>query len=373
MSGKTIRTERREWYRIQNSTEGATEILIYDEIGFWGVTASDFVRDLKAVDSQAITIRVNSPGGDVFEGIAILNALRSHPATITTVIDGLAASAASFIAMAGDEIVMRRNAEMMIHDPSAFGGGSATEHRDLAQQLERIGDNIASIYAERTGGTTEQWREAMLAETWYSAQEAVDAGLADRIDGPASESKANNFDLTVFNYAGRRAAPAPTTRRTRPAARTTRTGARPMALTLTDEQLTAATEALGLDADADGDAIVAAIEELATAPEGEPAPAPTPGAQNSAEMEQLRADAQQGRILAAEARKREVTDKVSAALRRGAITTARKQHWINVIEADPAMADALAKLPDNFAVPLTEIGHGVESGDQLVERADWFR
>lgn len=373
MSGKTKTSsgERRDWYRIQNSAEGASEILIYDEIGYWGVTASDFVRDLTALDTEAITVRVNSPGGDVFDGIAILNALRGHKAKITTIVDGLAASAASFIAMAGNEIVMRRNAEMMIHDPSAFGGGSATEHRDLAQQLERIGDNIASIYAERAGGTTAQWREAMLAETWYSAQEAVEAGLADRIDGPAEDSAKNNFDLTVFNYAGRRAAPAPTTRRTRPAARTNRTGARPMALTLTDEQETAIREALGLTENDDADAIVTAVEELATAPEEEPTP--TPGTQNSAEMAQLRADAQQGRILAAAERKREVTDKVSAALRRGAITPARKQHWVNLIEADPAMADTLAKLPNNFAVPLEEIGYARDADDQLVERADWFR
>ncbi|AVP67324.1 hypothetical protein C7H75_04785 [Prescottella equi] len=127
--------QQREWYTIRNAdtTDTPAEVLIYDEIGssWWGgVSAKSFAKDLSAVEATDITVRLNSPGGDVFEGIAILNALRNHKARITVYVDGIAASAASFIAMAGDEIVMCRNAEMMIHD--AWGTAAATPPRSAS-------------------------------------------------------------------------------------------------------------------------------------------------------------------------------------------------------------------------------------------------
>ncbi|MFD7045845.1 head maturation protease, ClpP-related, partial [Rhodococcus jostii] len=214
--GVPVATARRDWYTIRAQTPSApAEVLIYDEIGWYGVTATDFVKDLESLDGDEIVVRINSPGGDVYDGIAILNALRGHKATITTVVDGLAASAASFIAMAGDEIVMGRNSELMIHDAWGMSVGNAADLHKLADDLDRVSNNIASIYADRAGGTTEGWRQVMRAETWYSAQEAVDAGLADRIDtqrgddtGTEVAAKAS-FDLSIFTYAGRTAAPAP--------------------------------------------------------------------------------------------------------------------------------------------------------------------
>ncbi|MFC9769759.1 head maturation protease, ClpP-related, partial [Rhodococcus jostii] len=212
----SLQRGRRDWYTIRAQTPSApAEVLIYDEIGWYGVTADTFVKDLKALGGDEIVVRINSPGGDVYDGIAILNALRGHKATITTVVDGLAASAASFIAMAGDQIVMRRNSELMIHDSWGMCVGNAEDMHTMAADLDRVSNNIASIYADRAGGTTEGWRQVMRTETWYSAQEAVDAGLADRVDTPpddddtAGPDAKASFDLSIFTYAGRRAAPAP--------------------------------------------------------------------------------------------------------------------------------------------------------------------
>ncbi len=170
------------WYSIKNVSTELADISIYDEIGFWGVTAADFVKELGSIQAAALNIRINSPGGDVFDGIAILNALRSHPADKTVIVDGLAASAASFIAMAGDTVKMSPQSMMMIHDASGLCMGNAADMRDLADLLDKTSENI--------GKPADHWREQMLAETWYTDQEAVDAGLADEIltPGRASES-----------------------------------------------------------------------------------------------------------------------------------------------------------------------------------------
>lgn len=207
----------RDWYRIENSQGGPTVVDIFDEIGYWGVTAADFQRELAAVTAPEITVNLNSPGGEIFEGIAIYNALRSHPANVTIRVAGLAASIASVIAQAGDRVVMQPHSQMMIHDGSGLAIGNAADMREMADLLDRQSNNIAAVYAERAGGTVEEWRERMLAETWYSADEAVEAGLADEVDAPARQGQepapaaqpAAKWDLTVFKHAGREQAPAP--------------------------------------------------------------------------------------------------------------------------------------------------------------------
>jgi ATP-dependent Clp endopeptidase proteolytic subunit ClpP len=154
---------------------------IYDEIGSWGVTASDFVSELQGLTTDSITLRINSPGGDVFDGLAILNSLRNHRASVRVVVDGLAASAASFIAMAGETVVMSPNSMMMIHEASGLCMGNSQDMRELADLLDKTSSNIADIYARRSGRPAAEHRAAMKAETWYSDQEAVDAGLADSV------------------------------------------------------------------------------------------------------------------------------------------------------------------------------------------------
>jgi ATP-dependent Clp endopeptidase proteolytic subunit ClpP len=159
--------------------------------------------------TSEIRLHINSPGGEVFEGIAILNALRAHSARVVAVVDGIAASAASFIACGADELVMAENSELMIHDAWGLCVGNAADMRETAGMLDHLSDNIASVYAKKAGTDVAAWRAAMSTETWYSAEEAVAAGLADRVDGAATSEAKNRYDLSIFNYAGRSEAPAP--------------------------------------------------------------------------------------------------------------------------------------------------------------------
>lgn len=176
---------RRNWYAIENAgpTNAAAEIYIYDEIGMWGVSASDFVAALRGVASPRINLHLNSPGGDIFDGVAIYNALRNHPSRVVAYVDGLAASAASFIAMAGAEIIVEPSATMMIHNAQGIAIGEAKDMRELADLLDKLTETIAGIYAARSGQPVDEWLAAMGATTWYNATEAVAAGLADRVAG----------------------------------------------------------------------------------------------------------------------------------------------------------------------------------------------
>ena len=205
--------EARSWYRITNAADpDEAEVMLYDEIGGWfGATADQFIEDLKGVTAPSLRVRVNSPGGSVFEGIAIANALRSHPANVTIQVDGIAASIASVIAMAGDRVVMAPQTMMMIHDASGLCLGNASDMEEMAELLDLISDNIADSYAARAGGTRDQWRARMRTETWYLPEDAVEAGLADEAlpvpkrkeeeQEPAAEMR-KSFDLTAYGYTG---------------------------------------------------------------------------------------------------------------------------------------------------------------------------
>lgn len=207
------------WYKIVNKKkDDVTKVYLYDAIGGWfGVEVNDFIKELNDIESSEIHLHINSPGGNVYDGIAIYNSLRQHDAEVTTYVDALAASAASFIAMAGEKVIMARNATMMIHDAIGICMGNMQDMQDTAEILDKVSNNIADIYAFNAGGETDEWRALMIAETWYSAQEAVDAGLADEMldadsdeeDEDAEETE-NKWDLSkIFNYAGREAAPSP--------------------------------------------------------------------------------------------------------------------------------------------------------------------
>jgi ATP-dependent Clp endopeptidase proteolytic subunit ClpP len=212
----SLRNGRRDWYRITNLAEAnSATIHVYDEIGYFGVTANEFVNEVKALQVDSITLHVNSPGGEVFDGIAIYNALRNHPANVTVIVDALAASIASVIAMAGDTVIMEPTAQLMIHDGHGICVGNAADMHATADLLDKCSDNIASVYATRTGTPVDAWRERMRNETWYSAQEAVDAGLADRVAGAEDSIPSDAiaptaaWDLSIYSYAGRQHAPAP--------------------------------------------------------------------------------------------------------------------------------------------------------------------
>ena len=197
---------RREWFEFKNATGDRAEISIYSEIGFFGITADDFVSELRGVTASAIDLHINSPGGDVFDGISIYNALSQHSAAVNVTVDGIAASIASVIAMAGDTVTMTRGSMVMIHEPFALVIGDSRDMRKTAEALDKMGDSIAEIYAARAGKKPEDWRAVMAEETWYTAQEAVDAGLADVVATAAAVK--NTFDLSIFRNGPREIATA---------------------------------------------------------------------------------------------------------------------------------------------------------------------
>lgn len=187
------------WYAIRARATGA-EVAIYDEIGAYGVSAKRFLAELGALpEGTPIDLRLNSPGGSVFDAVAIFNALKRHAATVTVWIDGIAASAASYVAMAGDEIVMPENAFLMIHDPAGLVMGTAADMRAMAEALDKVGGSLAAGYAAKSGRSIDEIAALMAAETWLDAREALALGFADRLAEPVRI--AARFDFARFRNA----------------------------------------------------------------------------------------------------------------------------------------------------------------------------
>lgn len=166
---------------IRALADGGAELDILDAIGFWGITAGDVAKLLKDFKGEPVNVRINSPGGDAFDGAAIYNLLAQHDGKVTVNVIGLAASAASVIAMAGDTVQVAESALMMIHDPWIMAAGDADFLIEVAAQLEKDGDALAKTYARKSGRPADEIRDMMRAETWFSADEAVEAGLADEV------------------------------------------------------------------------------------------------------------------------------------------------------------------------------------------------
>lgn len=186
MATSATKTNNQSWYSIKAKANDTAEISIYDEIGFWGVSAASFAQDLKDCGNnlKQINLHIHSPGGDVFDGIAIYNLLKNHPANVTVYIDGLAASMASVIAMAGDEVIMPENAMMMIHKPWGIQGGDAEDMRKYADLLDKVENTLIPAYANKTGKTPEELAEMLSAETWLNGKECVEQGFADKLAEP---------------------------------------------------------------------------------------------------------------------------------------------------------------------------------------------
>ena len=196
-SKQTFQPSGSTWYRMEYTEESKeAEIYIYDAIGFFGVEAQEFVRDLSALECDKITLRINSPGGNVFDGTAIFNALKRHKATVHTHIDGVAASMASLIAMVGDTVTMADNAFFMIHNPWSFVIGTADDMRREAVLLDKIMETAVDIYEASSELSRSEVLRAMDAETWYTAEEAKQVGFADEIEGESEPQ--SSFDLSVF-------------------------------------------------------------------------------------------------------------------------------------------------------------------------------
>jgi ATP-dependent Clp endopeptidase proteolytic subunit ClpP len=179
----------KKWFEIRAKAESLeAEILLFGEIGMWGITAKDFTNELKELGPRdRYIVRINSPGGDVFEGAAIYNALRRLKGDVEVHVDGLAASMASVIAMAGDKIVMGEASMMMIHNPWSFAIGEAEDMRKQADVLDKVKASILKAYTKRSGKSEEDVSALMDAETWLTAEEAVAEGFADEVDGDLLE------------------------------------------------------------------------------------------------------------------------------------------------------------------------------------------
>jgi ATP-dependent protease ClpP protease subunit len=194
--GKSL--DKPDWYRIEAKDNGDdnAEIVIYDVIGWPYNDAFDLVRALGSIKAKNITVRINSPGGDVFDGVAIFNALKDHDARVTTKIEGLAASMASVVALAGDEVQAHKNAMYMIHDPWVLAAGNQYDLREIADILQKIGGNMLDIYYDKSNIGKRELKAMRKEETWFTAQEAKDRGLIDTVvDAGAAKAK---FDLSIF-------------------------------------------------------------------------------------------------------------------------------------------------------------------------------
>lgn len=205
------------WYNLK-ADAGKTPVLsIFDDIGAYGVSAKNFLNDLRTVTTDEVDVEINSPGGDVFAGLAIYNGLRASGKKINVKVLGLAASAASLVAMAGDTIEMPENAFMMIHNPWGFAMGGADEMRNTADVLDKIGTGLVSTYAKRTGKTDQEITALLDAETWMTAQEAVDAGFATSVTTALAVKASYSEDRLPENVRLAFKAQAPTTDDSAPA------------------------------------------------------------------------------------------------------------------------------------------------------------
>jgi ATP-dependent Clp endopeptidase proteolytic subunit ClpP len=362
---RALRQPEREPVRAELPTVGGDAstavIRLYDVIDSWGgwsgLSSREMASVLDGLPASVTEIRllINSPGGEVFEGVAILNQLRAHPAKVVAVVEGVAASAASFIAVGVDECVMAPNSELFIHDAWGVCVGNAQDMRMMAEDLDRFSDNIASIYQAKAGGTLEDWRAEMARERWYSAADAVEAGLADRIDERASTDDAarNRWDRSIFASSGRPAAAGNQASATPPSPSPVTGQEGGSALS----DLTAFRDRLGLADTVSDDDIVAALEPLPEPTEdAPPAPAQLPAgvvAIDAAQLEQLRNDAQAGRDARAEQMRQHREQVVAAAVNDGRIPPARREHWLNQLEVDPGSEQVLAGLQKGL-IPVGE-------------------
>jgi ATP-dependent Clp protease protease subunit len=191
--------------RFVNRGNKTGEIWLYDQVGegfFGGMSAKQFNDELNKLGKvDTVNLRINSPGGSVFDGVAIYNALKRHPARIEVDVDGIAASIASVIAMAGDEVRMAANSMMMIHDPHGFTAGGSSDMRKTADLLDQIKNVISDTYAKRTGQPTAKLEQMMSDETWLTAAEAEDMGFADNITAEQRIAACYDFDFSNFKHA----------------------------------------------------------------------------------------------------------------------------------------------------------------------------
>jgi ATP-dependent protease ClpP protease subunit len=358
--------DKRPWFRIEAQNAASTEsqpsqsadVFIYDEIGesFWGggVSAQTMATELAALDVDELNVYINSPGGAAWDGVAIMNAIRRHRAHVTVYVDGLAASAASVIAMAGDKIVMNRGSELMIHDASGGAYGNAEYVAEVAEILHKLSDSIADVYAGRTGTDRATWRAAMLAETWYTAEEAVAAGLADEwADQPASQP----VNRARFSAHARSAIPSLASLDL-PSSTEPGEPNRKEDVVAYDDLKAGLRERLGVtDAAASDEQLIAAVDE-ALAEQADSTPNVPAGTVliDSAALADLQNAAQAGvtALAAQDAARRDAI--VASAVQEGRIAPASRDTWRAQLDTnEEGTAALLASLSAN-TIPVVEVG-----------------
>lgn len=193
--------EGQSWYQLRAAARGVVDLMLYGDIGAWGISANQFARDLKALgDVSQINLHVHSPGGDVFEGMAMYNLLKNHPARVEGTVDGLAASMGSVVLMAADVIRIPANAMIMVHKPWGIQGGDAEEMRRYADLLDKVEDSLVAAYTSKTGKTVDEVKALLAAETWMTGAEAVELGFADSlVDALETFAKLNSQRMQDFN------------------------------------------------------------------------------------------------------------------------------------------------------------------------------
>ena len=189
-------------FKITNKSDDTTEIIVFDEIGGWyGIDAKNFANTLNQIQTKNILIRLNTPGGSVFDGVAIHNAIKAHSSHITIRIEALAASIGSVIALAADKIEMYETSFFMIHNPWVLAMGEADDLRKQADLLDKIKDTIINVYNKRLDSEYDVVK-AMDDETWYTAEEALEVGFIDEIikedDSKNMLNKANEFNMSIY-------------------------------------------------------------------------------------------------------------------------------------------------------------------------------
>jgi ATP-dependent Clp endopeptidase proteolytic subunit ClpP len=196
---------RSDWFKIKALSDGKpTQLHIYDEIGYVGITAQDLIKQLADIDGP-LDVHLNSPGGEVFDGLAIYNSLLQRD-DVSVYVDALAASITSVIAMAASpgKLFMARNSRLMIHNGFGMMIGTAGDMRYMADMLDGVSDDIAGVYSDRSGKPKAHWKDLMDKETWMTADEAVECGLADKVLSNRNADalrQAADWDLSIFNKA----------------------------------------------------------------------------------------------------------------------------------------------------------------------------
>lgn len=342
--------------------------------GFWGISTKDVGGVLDALPDSVtqIVLRINSPGGEVFEAVSILNMLRAHQASVLAVVDGLAASAASVITAGCDEAVMSPGTQMMIHKPSSFAWGDADSLRKSAGVLDSIETSIIEIYSAKAG--ERDWAALLADETWLTATEAVNLGLADRVavipdagETATVGEDAGPYELDELEDRAVNNAPHPTGPGT-----TNRKGI----VVDSDVFLTGLRDRLGItDVDATAETIMHALDEALTeqaqplaSANGEVAFNLPEGAQvvDSAAFAELQKQAAEGVAARAEQNAARRDGIVEAAIREGRIAPAARDAWRTQLDTnEDGTSKLLASLPVN-TLPIAEIGHSeVEEADAL--------